>query len=140
MNLNETEKVAVLLVALGPTRAQRILDRLSTNELVLIVDAMRRLGNIRPEIRRQVLEEVNDILQGIANRDPKQPAASLPELPDAPQTGIDLFEKLGPYLPGSIDPSRIDWDSAGFDFGDSEDRWRRRGSGDPHDGSKGEEP
>ena len=122
MSLNETEKVAVLLVALGPKRAQRILDRLSTDELVLIVDAMKRLGNIQPEIRRQVVEEVNDILKGISSRS-DAPETSVPELPtDGPPTPIDLFEKLGPYLPDSIDTSSIDWDSAGFDFDDPKSR------------------
>ena len=116
MKLNETEKVAVLLVALGPKRAQRILDRLSTDELVLIVDAMKRLGNIRPEIRRQVLEEVNDILRGLSRRS-EAPETPVPEFPtDEAPTRVDLFQKLGPYLPDSIDTSSIDWDSAGFDF------------------------
>jgi len=133
MNLNETEKVAVLLVALGPKRAQRILDRLSTDELVLIVDAMKRLGNIRPEVRRQVLEEVNDILQGLARGDTAgNPVAPAPEIPATSAPGVDLFTRLGPYLPESIDPSRIDWDAAGFDFDDSDaDQWRRGGSDPP---------
>ena len=60
MSLNETEKVAVLLVALGPKRAQRILDRLSTDELVLIVDAMKRLGNIQPEIRLTGFQKIHE--------------------------------------------------------------------------------
>ena len=129
MNLNETEKVAVLLVALGPQRAQRILDRLSTDELVLIVDAMKRLGNIQPDLRRQVLEEVNDILQGLPKGASPKPEVPEPQLPSSPVSDVDLFERLGPYLPNSIDPSQIDWDAAGFGFDDPSDRWRRGGSG-----------
>ena len=116
MNLTEIEKAAVLLIALGPQRAQRILDRLSATDLLPIIAAIKRMGQISPEVRRAVLEEVNQILTDQAAR--RVSGARQPPPPSEPaDPPPDLFDRLGPHLPDRIDPGRIDWDAAGFDFG-----------------------
>ena len=124
MELTDTEKVAVLLIALGPQRSQRILDRLGADELIPVVAAMKRMGQVSPEVRRAVLEEINQILTDQATGrvpGPRQ-TASPPEPPPRP----DLFGRLGPVLPDRIDPDRIDWNAAGLDFDPPpESRWRR---------------
>ena len=103
MNLTEVEKVAVLLIALGPQRTQRILDRLGAADLVPIIDAMQRMGQIAPEIQRAVLREVNQLLTdraaGRVSGVQKPPSEAAGER-------IDLFDRLGPYL-----PDRIDWEA-----------------------------
>jgi len=125
MDLTEVEKAAVLLIALGPERAQRILDRLSANEMAPIIEAMGRMGRITPEVRRAVLEEVNGILMDrAAGQLSGQKGRSERSEPSGQPP--DLLGRLGPYLPDRIRTDRIDWDAAGFDFdGDAEDRPRR---------------
>jgi len=116
MNLTEIEKAAVLLITLGPQRAQRILDRLSVTDLLPIIAAMKRMGQISLEVRQAVLEKVNQILTDQAAR--RVPSARQPPEPAEPtDPPTDLFDRLGPHLPDRIDPGRIDWNAAGFDFG-----------------------
>ena len=105
MNLTETEKIAVLLIALGPERASRILDRLKGDELTDVIAAMKRMKEIPPEIRRAVLEEVDGILSRQAGVPPRE----------ATTQREDLFGRLEPYLPDHIGPVDIDWDDGGPD-------------------------
>jgi len=105
MNLSDIEKSAILLIALGPERAKRILDQLGTGELLPIIEAMQRMRKIDPEVRDAVLEEVASLLENLAEG--KQP--STPE-------AIDLLNSIGPYIPEQIEPDEIDWDRAGFNF------------------------
>ena len=85
------------------------------------------MGASRWSAGRAVLEEVNRILIDRAAR--RIPGAQKPaDRPGPPPRQPDLFGRLGPYLPDRIDPDRIDWNAAGFDFDSpSEDppRWRR---------------
>ena len=124
-NLTEVEKAAVLLIALGPDRAKRILDQLGSGDLLPIIEAMKRMARIPPKTRRSVLEEVNQILMHGAAR--RIPGARRPE----PRSGRasrqpGLFGRLEPLLPDRIDPEGIDWHNAGFDFGEEEDGLGRR--------------
>ena len=135
--MSEIEKVAVLLIALGPQKAQRILDRLGPDDLMPIVQAMRKLKKITPEVREQVLREVNGILEDLAasafpgsDYDPAatEPDVTPPELPNAP-SARDILEQVQDILPEKVEPdtepptqeekppSEIDWGAAGFDFG-----------------------
>jgi hypothetical protein len=128
-NLTEVEKAAVLLMALGPERAKRILDQLGSGDLLPIIEAMKRMVRIPREIRRSVLEEVNQILTDRAAR--RVPGARMPP----PRTGrtpreSDLFGRLEPLLPDRIDPEDVDWHGAGFDFGEADGGGPRRPPGD----------
>lgn len=128
--MTEIEKVAILLIALGPDRSQRILDRLGPDELIPIVEAMRRLKKIPPETREAVLLEVNDILEDLAaatfpgsDYDPAKPETPPevppPELPNQP-SAKDILGQVQDELPERIEPTDlpdIDWGAAGFDFG-----------------------
>lgn len=110
MNFSDIEKSAILLIALGPERAQRILDQLSTSELMPLIEAMKHMRTIDPEVRNAVLEEVASLLDDLARG--KQP--STPE-------AIDLLNSIGPYIPEAIDPNKIDWNRAGFNFDPPDD-------------------
>ena len=128
--MSEIGKVAVLLIALGPQKAKRILDRLGPDELMPIVQAMRKLKRITPEAREQVLTEVNGILEDLAASafpgsecDPTSPEPDIapPELPPAP-SARDILEQVQDVLPEKVEPeakppTEIDWGAAGFDFG-----------------------
>jgi hypothetical protein len=107
MNLSDVEKAAVLLIALGPQRSKRILEQLSTSDLLPIVGAMKRMRSIPHEVRRAVLLEVNRILHRLSGDAPLTPDTT----GDDPATG--LFRRLGPSLPSRIDPDRIGWDDDG---------------------------
>ncbi len=130
-NLTEVEKAAVLLIALGPERANRILDQLGSGDLLPIIDAMKRMARIPPEVRRSVLEEVNQILMdGAARRIPG--ARRPPKRTGRASRQPDLFGRLEPLLPDGIDPDGVDWHAAGLDFGEEEDgRWRRPPEDEP---------
>jgi len=111
--MTELEKVAILLIALGPQHAQRILDRLSPEEMLPIIEAMRRVGKVPIEKRNAVLEEVNGILTDLAAGRPPRVPSSERDSPDGPAAGtVDLIRKLGPYLPERVDPGSVDWSSA----------------------------
>jgi hypothetical protein len=144
--LNAVEKAAVLLIALGPAKAQEILDRLGSSDLVAIISAMKRLQGVSEELKQSVLLEVNQLLMGLAanqfpaSSDTKTPTrddsdqvtipprgtaeldVEAPKIPEAQD--VDLFGRIGPLLKDKIDPDQIDWGSAGFDFGE-QGRWRR---------------
>ena len=142
--LNEVEKAAVLLIALGPENAQTILDQLGSSDLMAIVSAMKRLQGVSEELKQSVLLEVNQLLMGMAenqfpssetdvpDRTDNQTVRSLgervdldveePEIPKAPDT--DLLGRIGPLLRDKIDPDQIDWCESGYDF-DEQGRWRR---------------
>lgn len=108
MTMSEIEKAAVLLIALGPQRSQRILDQLGTDELLPIIEAMQRMKHIDPTVRRQVLLEVVELLENLSTG-------------NKPTSPNPLFQKLGPYLPKNIDAKNIDWDRAGFRFDPPDD-------------------
>lgn len=110
MNLSDIEKSAILLIALGPERAQRILDQLSTAELMPLIEAMQHMKSIDPQVRNAVLEEVASLLEDLAQG--KQPTT-----PEA----INLLNAIGPYAPEAIDPDKIDWNRAGFNFDPPDD-------------------
>ena len=140
--LNEVEKAAVLLIALGPEKAQDILDRLGSTDLMAIVSAMKRFQNVSEELKQSVLLEVSQLLMGLAanqfpvkdDRDTTTVDEEQPGLPtrkprseqvEPPaDTNVNLFDRLGPLLKDRIDSDKIDWGAAGFDFGE-EGRWRR---------------
>ncbi|MDP6778624.1 MAG: hypothetical protein QGI83_17860 [Candidatus Latescibacteria bacterium] len=105
MDLTETEKIAVLLIALGPDRAARILDRLKGDELTEVIAAMNRMKEIPPGIRRSVLEEVEGILNRQAGLPPRETTSRRE----------DLFGRLEPYLPDHIGPIDPDWDDGETD-------------------------
>lgn len=148
--MTEIEKVAVLLIALGPDRSQRILDRLGPDELLPIVEAMRRVRDLPPGAREAVLEEVNDILENLAASafpgstfDPDSPAKP-PETPQPPTpppepTARDILSSVQDELPERIEPKGdgpdIDWGAAGFDFG-SGNRGKREDDDDPPSGGR----
>ena len=136
--MTEIEKVAVLLIALGTQKSQRILDRLGPDELLPIVEAMRKMNKIPPETRESVLLEVNGILEDLAATsfpgsqfDPEaSPTVPEAQLPSGP-TAKDILGQVQDELPERIEPKDlpdIDWGAAGFDFGSG-----KRGKSDEDD-------
>ncbi len=129
--MDEIRKVAVLLIALGPTHAQRILDKLGPDEMLVIIAEMRKMSRVSVDERMTILEEVNALLENLSS------GATVDESPDAthfsppapPDSAAAILDQVKDDLPSKIDPERlgdrgIDWGAAGFDFGspgDSED-------------------
>lgn len=105
MPLSDIEKAAVLLIALGPERSQRILNQLGADELLPIIEAMQKMRHIDESTRNEALSDIADWLDGQA-----------PDKTPTSDPAINLFNAMGPYLPEAPDTSKIDWNSAGFDF------------------------
>ncbi|MBT5829046.1 MAG: hypothetical protein HOH77_02530 [Candidatus Latescibacteria bacterium] len=105
MPLSDIEKAAVLLIALGPERSQRILNQLGADELLPIIEAMQKMRHIDEGTRNEALADIADWLDDQATD--KTPTSD---------PAINLLNAMGPYLPETPDASKIDWDSAGFDF------------------------
>ncbi len=118
MNLTEYEKAAVLLIALGHEHAQPILDRLSAGDLLPIIKAMKKMRKVPPDVRRAVLNEVNDLIDKSANQisDNDDPSTS-----ETTPKDPSILDHIGPYLTNQLDPDQIDWDGAGFNFSDPSD-------------------
>lgn len=106
MSLSDIEKAAILLVALGPERSQRILDQLGADELLPIIAAMKKTRQIDEATRKAALADIANWL------DPENPG----HLPTS-DAATNLLSAMGPYLPESTGNESIDWTRAGFDFG-----------------------
>jgi hypothetical protein len=105
MSLSEIEKAAVLLIALGPDRSQRILDQLGADELLPIIEAMKKMRHIDETTRNEALADIADWLDD----------QSTDKTPSSDST-ISLLNAIGPYLPEALGTQKIDWSRAGFDF------------------------
>ena len=64
--MDEIQKVAVLLIALGPIHARRILDKLGPDEMLVIIDEMRKMSKVSVDDRMAILEEVNELLESVS--------------------------------------------------------------------------
>lgn len=125
--MDEIRKVAVLLIALGPAHARRVLDKLGPDEMLVIIAEMRRMSKVSLEERMAVLEEVNDLLENLTAATPSALTSepSLPEQPAPPSqqgTATSILDQIKDELPDHVDLERlrqrgIDWGAAGFDFG-----------------------
>ena len=120
MELTDVEKVAVLLIALGPERARPLLDRLDADDVMKITTAMSRMGSVPPEVRKQVLEEMRDALSGRLGG-PRPDRGGRRERRDRDEVVAGLLDRLGPRLEDHINPDCVDWDAASFDSGEPED-------------------
>ena len=104
-NLSDIEKAAILLIALGPERSQRILNQMGADELLPIIEAMQKMKHIDEATRNEALADIADWLDDQATD--KTPTTD---------TAINLLEAMGPYLPETPDTNKIDWGRAGFNF------------------------
>lgn len=111
MSLSDIEKAAILLIALGPERAQHILDQLSADELLPIISAMKRMHHIDESTRQEALTEIADWLDTQA-----------PDKTPASDQAINLLNAMGPYLPEKPATGQIDWGRAGFNFDSAQEQ------------------
>ena len=132
--MDEIRKVAVLLIALGPTHAQRILDKLGPDEMLVIISEMRKMSKVSVNERMAILEEVNDLLEALSTGSPAgdSPDPSHFSPPTPPDSAAAILDQVKDDLPPKIGPERlgeggVDWGAAGFDFGS------RGGSDDDND-------
>jgi hypothetical protein len=105
MPLSDIEKAAVLLIALGPERSQRILNQLGADELLPIIEAMQKMRHIDETTRKEALVDIADWLDDQTTD--KTPTSD---------SAISLLNAMGPYLPEAPDTKKIDWSRAGFNF------------------------
>lgn len=64
-SISSRQKVAVLLVSVGPTEAARILGYMTEEEVELVATEISKLGSVPPQLMNQVLEEFH--VQAVAN-------------------------------------------------------------------------
>lgn len=105
MDLSDIEKAAILLIALGPERAQEILDQLSANELLPIINAMKKMRHIDANTRNEALNDIANWLDD-----------SNADISPSSDQAINLLNAMGPYLPETSNTDTIDWSRAGFNF------------------------
>lgn len=122
--MDEIRKVAVLLIALGPTHAQRILDKLGPDEMLVIISEMRKMSKVSVDERMAILEEVNDLLEALSSGSSAgdSPDPSHFSAPAPPDSAAAILDQVKDDLPPKIGPEQlggrgIDWGAAGFDFG-----------------------
>ncbi|MBK34059.1 MAG: hypothetical protein CME26_00840 [Gemmatimonadetes bacterium] len=126
--MDEIQKVAVLLIALGPIHARRILDKLGPDEMLVIIDEMRKMSKVSVDDRMAILEEVNELLESLSSGAPTGATTDASHFapPAPPNSAAAILDPVKDELPPKIDPDRIsdrgiDWGGAGFDFGSRSD-------------------
>jgi len=126
------EKVAVFLIVLGPDKARQILADVDLETVEAINASMLDLGDLRPEEKAAVMIEfagffydnkpLTDKLKDPApKKRAKKSSTSTPhKMPstqadeDDETTILNTLQKLRER----VDPNKIDWGRAGYDFGD----------------------
>ena len=126
------EKVAVFLIVLGPDKARQILADVDLETVEAINASMLNLGDLRPKEKAAVMIEfagffydnkpLTDKLKDPApKKRAKKSSTSTPhKMPstqadeDDETTILNTLQKLRER----VDPNKIDWGRAGYDFGD----------------------
>lgn len=139
--LTRLHKVAVFLITIGEEQARELLDDVDLRTVEQINAAILELGPLRPEVKAAVMIEFSDFFcngkplveklakpeakrqapAGGKTRSGKKPTAKKPP-PAAPAEDpageeVDIAATLE-KLRQRIDPGKIDWGRAGYDFGD----------------------
>ena len=126
------EKVAVFLIVLGPDKARQILADVDLETVEAINASMLDLGDLRPEEKAAVMIEfagffydnkplTDKLKEPAPKKRAKKSSTSTPhKMPstqadeDDETTILNTLQKLRER----VDPNKIDWGRAGYDFGD----------------------
>jgi len=138
------QKIAIFLIVMGQDKAREILSDLNLETIESINDAMQRLKQVTPQEKAATMIEFGDFFykgkplsvklkepEGKKKLRPKAPPekqAKQPSIksnqqqakPVLPLADLDektIAETLS-KLKDKVDPSKIDWSKAGYDFGE----------------------
>jgi len=126
------QKIAIFLIVMGENKAREILGDLDLDTIESINAAMQSLKDITPQEKAATMIEFGDFfykdkpLSAQVNKPQAKKAPSKKQTPTAkaPSVGslADLDEKTIAEtlskLKDKIDPGKIDWGKAGYDFGE----------------------
>ena len=126
------QKIAIFLIVMGENKAREILGDLDLDTIESINAAMQSLKDITPQEKAATMIEFGDFfykdkpLSAQVNKPQAKKAPSNKQTPTAkaPSVGslADLDEKTIAEtlskLKDKIDPGKIDWGKAGYDFGE----------------------
>ena len=147
-DLTRLQKVAVFLIALGEQKVREVLADVDLKTVEQINSAILKLGPVRPEVKAAVMIEFSDYFykdkplsekllsppkkkrssskSGNAKKAPKKAKTSAASETPSGKVGtpgggedehIDIAATLK-KLRERIDPGKIDWGRAGYDFGE----------------------
>ncbi|MEE3258374.1 MAG: hypothetical protein VX293_04110 [Candidatus Latescibacterota bacterium] len=137
--LTRLQKIAIFLIVMGEDKAREILGDLDLETIESINAAMQSLKDITPQEKAATMIEFGDFFykdkplstklkepakkQGPAKKAPAKKQAKKPiekALPVVPLAELDektIAETLS-KLKDKIDPGKIDWGKAGYNFGE----------------------
>jgi hypothetical protein len=124
------QKVAIFFLSIGEEKARQILADLDLETVRQISAAIADLGEVTAQEKAAVMIEFGDFffkrkpLKSSPEPAATPPQGSAPPLPEQPQpaaTGAKeekvAFQALR-HLRQRVDPGKIDWSLAGYDFGE----------------------
>ena len=126
------QKIAIFLIVIGENKAREILGDLDLDTIESINTAMHSLKDITPQEKAATMIEFGDFfykdkpLSAQINKPQAKKAPSKKQTPAAQAPSVvslsDLDEKTITEtlskLKDKIDPGKIDWGKAGYDFGE----------------------
>jgi flagellar motor switch protein FliG len=126
------QKIAIFLIVMGEDKAREILGDLDLDTIESINTAMHSLKDITPQEKAATMIEFGDFfykdkpLSAQINKPQAKKAPSKKQTPAAQAPSVvslaDLDEKTIAAtlskLKDKIDPGKIDWGKAGYDFGE----------------------
>ncbi len=126
------QKIAIFLIVMGEDKAREILGELDLDTIESINAAMQSLKDITPQEKAATMIEFGDFfykdkpLSAQINKPQAKKAPSKKQTPAAQAPSVvslaDLDEKTIAAtlskLKDKIDPGKIDWGKAGYDFGE----------------------
>ena len=126
------QKIAIFLIVMGENKAREILGDLDLDTIESINAAMQSLKDITPQEKAATMIEFGDFfykdkpLSAQINKPQAKKAPSKKQTPAAQAPSVvslaDLDEKTIAAtlskLKDKIDPGKIDWGKAGYDFGE----------------------
>ena len=138
------QKIAIFLIVMGQDKAREILSDLSLETIESINHAMQRLKQLTPQEKAATMIEFGDFFYkgkplSAKLEEPEGKKKLWPKAPPEKQTKQPLIksnqQQAKPVLPladldektisetlsklkDKVDPSKIDWGKAGYDFGE----------------------
>ena len=126
------QKIAIFLIVMGENRAREILGDLDLDTIESINTAMHSLKDITPQEKAATMIEFGDFfykdkpLSAQINKPQAKKAPSKKQTPTVKAPSVvslaDLDEKTIAEtlskLKDKVDPGKIDWGRAGYDFGE----------------------
>ncbi len=131
------QKIAIFLIVMGPDKAREILGDLDLDTIESINTAIQALKNLTPQEKAATMIEFGDFFykDKPLSAKLKEPQPSKKAAAKKPEAKPGAAKKVPPALAAAeldektiartlsklkdkVDPSKIDWGKAGYDFGE----------------------